>query len=125
MSGEFTEASADRQAICGPRIGTLILIATFSKTRMRNATCYPISEAKLFPMKQFVAAILFAGTLAIISSTSAQAPAQKDEQTLLTLVKEVQAQQVEIAANQTKIDTKLADIAEAIRVARIYSSRGR
>jgi len=76
-------------------------------------------------MKRFIAAILFAGTLAIISSTSAQAPAQKDEQTLLALVKEVQAQQLEIAANQTKIDTKLADIAEAIRVARIYSSRGR
>jgi NADH:ubiquinone oxidoreductase subunit E len=78
-----------------------------------------------FLMKRFIAAILFAGTLAIISSTSAQAPAQKDEQALLALVKELQAQQLEIAVNQTKIDTKLADIAEAIRVARIYSSRGR
>jgi NADH:ubiquinone oxidoreductase subunit E len=76
-------------------------------------------------MKRFVAAILFAGTLFIISSTSAQAPAQKDEQALLTLVKEVQAQQLEIAANQAKIETKLADVAETIRVARIYTSRGR
>ena len=76
-------------------------------------------------MKRFVAAILFAGTLTIISSTNAQAPAQKDEQAVLALVKEVQAQQLEIAANQAKIETKLADIAETIRVARIYVSRGR
>lgn len=76
-------------------------------------------------MNRFLAAILFAGALSIISSTSAQAPAQKDEQTLLGLIKEVQAQQLEIAANQTKIETKLADLAEAIRIARIYSSRAR
>ena len=78
-----------------------------------------------FPMKRFVAAILFAGTLSIISSTSAQAPAQKDDQALLALVKEVQAQQLEIAANQVKIETKLAEVVEAIRIARIYAGRGR
>jgi NADH:ubiquinone oxidoreductase subunit E len=76
-------------------------------------------------MKRFVAAILFAGALSIISSTSAQAPAQKDDQALLQLIEEVQMQQLEIAANQTKIEARLADIAEAIRIARIYSSRGR
>jgi hypothetical protein len=76
-------------------------------------------------MKRFVVAILFAGTLAIISSTSAQAPAQKDDQVILALVKEVQTQQLEIAANQVKIETKLADVAEAVRVARIYAGRGR
>jgi NADH:ubiquinone oxidoreductase subunit E len=92
---------------------------------MRNATCYPINEAKPFSMKRFVAVILFAGMLSIISSTSAQAPAQNDEQALLALIKEVQAQQLEIAANEAKIETKLADVAEIIRVARIYTSRGR
>jgi hypothetical protein len=76
-------------------------------------------------MKRFVVAILFAGTLAIISSTSAQAPAQKDDQVILALIKEVQTQQLEIAANQVKIETKLADVAEAVRVARIYAGRGR
>lgn len=75
-------------------------------------------------MKRFFAAILFAGALSIISS-SAQAPAQKDDQALLRLVKEVQAQQLEIAANQTKIEAKLAEVAEAVRIARIYSSRSR
>jgi len=40
------------------------------------------------------------------------------------LLKEVQAQQLVIADNQTKIDAKLAVVAEAIRVARIYGSRG-
>jgi hypothetical protein len=77
-------------------------------------------------MKRFFAAILLVGTLSLIS-TSGQAPAsaQKDEQTLLALIKEVQQQQVEIAANQVKIETKLADVAEAVRIARIYASRGR
>lgn len=76
-------------------------------------------------MKRLVAAILFAAALCFISSTSAQAPAQKEDQALLQLVKEVQAQQQEIAANQAKIETKLVDITEAVRIARIYSSRGR
>jgi NADH:ubiquinone oxidoreductase subunit E len=75
-------------------------------------------------MTRSIATILFAGALSIISS-SAQAPAQKDNQAVLQLVKEVQAQELEIAANQTKIEAKLADIAEAIRLARIYSSRAR
>ena len=78
-------------------------------------------------MKRFVAVIFLIGALSLISSTSAQAPApaQKDEQTLVALIKEVQQQQLEIAANQTKIETKLADLAETVRVARIYSSRGK
>jgi NADH:ubiquinone oxidoreductase subunit E len=76
-------------------------------------------------MKRFITPILFAGALSLISSTSAQAPAQKDDQAVLQLVKEVQAQQIEIAANQVKIEAKLADVAEAVRIARIYSSRSR
>ncbi len=60
-----------------------------------------------------------------LSSLDAQAPGQKEDQTIYQLVKEVQAQQTEIAANQTKIETKLAEVAEAVRIARIYSSRGR
>ena len=46
------------------------------------------------------------------------------EKTVEALIKEVQAQQVVIAENQAKIDAKLVTLAEAIRVARIYSSRG-
>ena len=69
--------------------------------------------------------ILFLTLFAMLSSV-AQTPDSKDDQEkLLILVKEVQAQQSQIAANQTKIDAKLADLAETLRVARIFSSRSR
>jgi hypothetical protein len=75
-------------------------------------------------MKRFFAATLLAGTFSIISS-SAQAPAQTDHHALLQLAKAVQAQQVEIAANQTKIDEKLAGIAEVVRTARAFTARSK
>jgi hypothetical protein len=43
---------------------------------------------------------------------------------VLAVVREVQAQQAVLADNQAKIDAKLAAIAEQLRVARIYSTRG-
>jgi hypothetical protein len=49
----------------------------------------------------------------------------RDQQQLAALTKEVQAQQAAIADNQKKIDEKLTAIAEAVRQAKIYSSRGR
>ena len=45
------------------------------------------------------------------------------DQQLLAAVKEVQTQQLAIAANQAKIDENIAGVVEAVRVARIYSSR--
>ena len=65
--------------------------------------------------------------LLMIFCTVAQAPDASggNEAQLLALVKEVQAQQLQITANQTKIDAKLAEVAETIRVARIFSSRAR
>ena len=63
--------------------------------------------------------------LAFAASTDAQAPnaaAQQDQQ-IVAIVRELQAQQAAIAENQAKIETKLAALAEALRVARIYSSR--
>jgi hypothetical protein len=65
-------------------------------------------------------AILF-----VALSGPAQTSKNDDPQQLLALVKEVQAQQAQIAANQAKIEAKLAELAETIRVARIYSSRSR
>lgn len=62
---------------------------------------------------------LLASGLAAEAPDARQAPAQ-----VLVLIKEVQGQQALIAENQAKIDEKLALVAEAIRVARIYSSRG-
>jgi cell division protein FtsL len=63
-------------------------------------------------------------TLLAPSITRAQAPGVPSEQRLLELVKEVQTQQGQIAENQTKIDEKLTEVAETVRVARIFSSRG-
>jgi hypothetical protein len=48
---------------------------------------------------------------------------EREQQQVVALVKELQAQQAMIADNQTKIDAKMATIAEALRLAKIYSSR--
>jgi hypothetical protein len=75
-------------------------------------------------MKRIISFATLAASALLISSSPAQAPSGKDEEQLLTLVKEVQAQQAQIADNQGKIDTKLVDVAEAVRVARIFAGRG-
>ena len=64
--------------------------------------------------------------LLAVFAVNAQAPTPKPEhEQLFELVKQVQNQQAEIVSNQKKIDGKLADVAEAIRTARIFASRGR
>jgi hypothetical protein len=50
---------------------------------------------------------------------------EREQQQVAALTKEVQAQQAAIADNQTKIDAKLATITEALRQAKIFSTRGR
>ena len=50
---------------------------------------------------------------------------EREQQQMAALAKEVQAQQATIADNQKKIDEKLAAIAEALRQARIFSTRAR
>lgn len=65
------------------------------------------------------------GTLAFFSVTAgAQSPAPNDQKQLEEMIKAVQAQQIQIAQNQAQIDAKLATLAEAIRIARIYAGRG-
>jgi uncharacterized protein YqgV (UPF0045/DUF77 family) len=60
----------------------------------------------------------------VLSPAFAQTQTPSAEQQVAAALKEVQAQQAKMAANQTQIDAKLATLAEAIRVARIYASRG-
>jgi hypothetical protein len=48
-----------------------------------------------------------------------------DDPAFAALLKEVAAQQVTMAENQTKIDEKLAAITENVRLARAFASRGR
>jgi hypothetical protein len=62
----------------------------------------------------------------LVSSPAAEPSKEsvREQQQVVALAKEVQAQQAMIADNQTKIDAKMTTIAEALRLARIYSSRG-
>ena len=65
------------------------------------------------------------GALALFAATvGAQSPAPAEQSQVEALLKTVQAQQIQIADNQAKIDAKLITLAEAIRVAKIYASRG-
>jgi hypothetical protein len=75
-------------------------------------------------MKRILVLALSSVALLAASASRGQAPEANDEK-LLALVKEVQAQQTQIAENQGKIEAKLAEIAETIRVARIFTSRGK
>ena len=79
---------------------------------------------RIAPMKSFslIATCLLALTVGALAAEPAK-ESEREAQQLLALVKEVQAQQAAIAENQTKIDAKMAAIAEALRLARIYSSR--
>lgn len=72
-------------------------------------------------MKRHCAAILL--TLAAIVPLSAQAPDARDQQQLTTLVRELQAQQAQIADNQAKIEAKMADLTETMRVARLMAGK--
>lgn len=60
-------------------------------------------------------------SFASLSALPAAEPAQ--EQQVAAALKELQAQQAQIAENQAKIEAKLAAIAEAVRMAKIYASR--
>jgi hypothetical protein len=75
-------------------------------------------------VKRPVFSIFFA-FLAVLSCPAQTADPKDEPQQLLALVKEVQAQQAQIVANQAKIEAKLVELAESMRVARIYSSRSR
>ncbi|HEY5037363.1 MAG TPA: hypothetical protein VII74_09555 [Chthoniobacterales bacterium] len=68
--------------------------------------------------------ILLACAVLCAGSALAQSPAPNDQQQITDLLKTIQAQQAQIAQNQADIDTKLAAVAETVRLAKIYASRG-
>ena len=74
-------------------------------------------------MKRILLALLLPATLTVMSFSGAQTPDANQEQRLLALIKEVQTQQAQMAENQKKIETKLAEIGETVRVARIFAGR--
>jgi len=77
-------------------------------------------------MKRLLVLTAFFSLALLGAAPAAEAPgaAQQQQEQVLALVREVQNQQVAIAENQAKIDAKLATIAEHLRVARIFASRG-
>jgi dihydrodipicolinate synthase/N-acetylneuraminate lyase len=86
-----------------------------------------LEERYQFTPMKLLLALIASGLISVIVSASAAEPSketEREQQQVVALVKEVQGQQAAIADNQTKIDAKMATIAEALRLARIYSSRG-
>lgn len=83
---------------------------------------YQLSDNLLMKKLLLLAALAFLA--APLGAQSPVADETKDAKQIEALLKDVQAQQVQIAENQAKIDAKLVTLGEAIRVARIYSSRG-
>jgi hypothetical protein len=74
-------------------------------------------------MKRLPALIALFSLALLLTAPAAEAP-DATQQQVLVVAKEIRAQQAAIAENQAKFDAKLATIAEALRVARIFSSRG-
>jgi hypothetical protein len=74
-------------------------------------------------MKRNLVGVVFCISLLACSASRAQAPGSDQDKNLLALLKEVQAQQAQIVDNQGKIETKLSEIAESVRVARIFAGR--
>jgi len=66
---------------------------------------------------------IIACLLLMLTPAQGAEPLTAQDQQILLALKEVQAQQAAIAANHAKIEEKLAAVTEAVRVARIYSSR--
>ena len=93
--------------------------------QLREHDLLVTSGISLFEMKRILVALLLPAVLVTVSFISAQTPDANQEQKLLALIKEVQAQQAQMAENQTKIDEKLNDLADIIRDARLYSKRAR
>lgn len=74
-------------------------------------------------MKQNFVSLLLAAIVFGLASSRGQTSDGNQEARLLALIKEVQTQQVQLAANQAKIEEKLATVTETVRTARIYTKR--
>lgn len=74
-------------------------------------------------MKRLSAIVFLSIGLLVLNPAIAQTPGAKEDDELNTLIREVQAQQKQMAENQAKIDQKLVTLADTIREARIFSSR--
>ncbi len=67
--------------------------------------------------------ILFLALFSLCAAIHCSADTQNAPSQVLAAVDALKNQQLEVANNQSKIDEKIADLAETIRVARLYMSR--
>jgi len=74
-------------------------------------------------MKRTRLTLLGIAALFVISFAQAQTTDANQEQKLLALVKEIQAQQAQMAENQKNIEARLAGVTETMRVARILAGK--
>jgi hypothetical protein len=74
-------------------------------------------------MKSSLSVGIVSAALLITPFGVAQTPSQNEQERILALIKDVQIQHTQIADNQTKIEAKVADLAETIRVARLFAAR--
>lgn len=70
------------------------------------------------------ATVLLLTALLLLPGVRAQTPAEEKEKQLAQLISELKVQQATMASNQAKIEAKIAAVAESVRQARIYASRG-
>ena len=80
------------------------------------------------PSRKIFSALVATSLFACAIGAGAAEPSkesERDQQQLAALAKEIQNQQAAIRENQTKINEKLATVAEALRQAKIYAGRGR
>jgi hypothetical protein len=63
------------------------------------------------------------GFLLLLATPAPPARGVADDE-VITVVTELEAQQLKLVENQNKIDEKIATIAEAVRQARIFAARG-
>ncbi len=76
-------------------------------------------------MKPAFYSIAIAVALLGLTSGRAQSPSAQNElqQQVLALVQEIKNQQAQISDNQGKIDSKMADVTETVRVARLFAGK--
>lgn len=72
-------------------------------------------------MKRYCALILILGAGLPLFAQMPDAHGQQQE--LDKLIRDLQAQQTQIIDNQTKIEAKMAELTETMRVARIFAGR--
>ena len=67
--------------------------------------------------------VLALTSLSIFAAMLCSGNAQDPPSPILQIVNGLKEQQTQLAANQNKIDEKIADLGETIRVARLFMSR--